>query len=105
MNFTPGGLLGYCSSKCMTSLNVPSSKGVSTGPMMTAFLGAFGQCTTFNMCSMFRGHTRSLRYRQLEKLKLLREDLFAYATSVSQSPLLYELSYVVWWYDSNVTGM
>ena len=38
MNFTPGGLLGYCSSKCMTSLKVPSSKGVSDGPMMTAFL-------------------------------------------------------------------
>lgn len=38
MNFTPGGLFGYCSSKCMTNLKVPSSKGVSTGPMMTAFL-------------------------------------------------------------------
>ena len=38
MNFTAGGLLGYCSSKCMTSLKVPSSKGVSAGPMMTAFL-------------------------------------------------------------------
>lgn len=38
MNFTAGGLLGYCSSKCITSLKVPSSKGVSAGPMMTAFL-------------------------------------------------------------------
>lgn len=38
MNLTPGGLFGYCSSKCITSLNVPSSKGVSEGPMMTAFL-------------------------------------------------------------------
>lgn len=38
MNLTPGGLFGYCSSKCITSLNVPSSKGVSAGPMMTAFL-------------------------------------------------------------------
>jgi hypothetical protein len=38
MNFTPGGLFGYASSKCMTSLNVPSSKGVSAGPIITAFL-------------------------------------------------------------------
>jgi hypothetical protein len=38
MNFTCGGLFGYCSSNCMTSLNVPSSNGVSAGPMMTAFL-------------------------------------------------------------------
>lgn len=38
MNFTPGGLFGYASSKCITSLNVPSSKGVSAGPIMTAFL-------------------------------------------------------------------
>lgn len=38
MNFTPGGFWGYCSSKCITSLNVPSSKGVSDGPMITAFL-------------------------------------------------------------------
>lgn len=38
MNFTPGGLLGYCSSKFITRRNVPSSKGVSAGPMMTAFL-------------------------------------------------------------------
>ena len=38
MNLTAGGLFGYCSSKCMTSLNVPSSKGVSAGPMITAFL-------------------------------------------------------------------
>ena len=38
MNLTPGGLLGYCSSKCMTRRKVPSSKGVSEGPMMTAFL-------------------------------------------------------------------
>lgn len=38
MNLTCGGLLGYCSSNCMTSLKVPSSKGVSAGPMITAFL-------------------------------------------------------------------
>src|SRR5271170_7933287 len=38
MNLTAGGLLGYCSSKCMTSRKVPSSNGVSAGPMMTAFL-------------------------------------------------------------------
>lgn len=39
MNLTAGGLLGYCSSKCITSLKVPSSKGVSAGPIITAFLG------------------------------------------------------------------
>lgn len=38
MNLTPGGLLGYCSSKCITRRKVPSSKGVSAGPMITAFL-------------------------------------------------------------------
>lgn len=38
MNLTPGGLFGYCSSKCITKRNVPSSNGVSVGPMMTAFL-------------------------------------------------------------------
>lgn len=38
MNLTAGGLFGYCSSKVMTSLKVPSSKGVSAGPIMTAFL-------------------------------------------------------------------
>jgi len=38
MNLTPGGLFGYASSKCMTNLNVPSSKGVSAGPIITAFL-------------------------------------------------------------------
>ena len=38
MNLTDGGLFGYCSSKCITSLKVPSSKGVSAGPIMTAFL-------------------------------------------------------------------
>jgi hypothetical protein len=38
MNLTAGGLFGYCSSKCITSRKVPSSKGVSAGPMMTAFL-------------------------------------------------------------------
>lgn len=38
MNLTAGGLLGYCSSKCMTSRKVPSSNGVSAGPIMTAFL-------------------------------------------------------------------
>lgn len=45
MNLTPGGLFGYCSSKCMTNLNVPSSKGVSDGPIMTAFLhNVLGPC-------------------------------------------------------------
>lgn len=38
MNLTAGGLLGYCSSKCITRRNVPSSKGVSAGPIITAFL-------------------------------------------------------------------
>ena len=38
INLTAGGLLGYCSSKCMTSRKVPSSNGVSAGPMITAFL-------------------------------------------------------------------
>lgn len=38
INFTCGGLLGYCSSNCITRRNVPSSKGVSAGPIMTAFL-------------------------------------------------------------------
>lgn len=38
MNLTPGGLLGYASSKCITRRNVPSSKGVSAGPIITAFL-------------------------------------------------------------------
>jgi len=38
MNLTAGGLFGYCSSKCITSLKVPSSKGVSVGPIITAFL-------------------------------------------------------------------
>lgn len=38
MNLTVGGLLGYCSSNCMTRRNVPSSKGVSAGPIITAFL-------------------------------------------------------------------
>jgi len=37
MNLTCGGLFGYCSSNCITRRNVPSSKGVSAGPMMTAF--------------------------------------------------------------------
>lgn len=37
-NFTRGGLLGYCSSKERTNLKVPSSNGVSAGPMITAFL-------------------------------------------------------------------
>lgn len=40
MNLTAGGLFGYCSSKCMTSRKVPSSNGVSAGPIITAFLGA-----------------------------------------------------------------
>jgi len=40
MNLTAGGLFGYCSSKCITSRNVPSSNGVSAGPMITAFLWA-----------------------------------------------------------------
>lgn len=38
MNLTAGGLFGYCSSKVITSRKVPSSKGVSAGPIMTAFL-------------------------------------------------------------------
>ena len=38
MNLTPGGLLGYCSSKCIIRRKVPSSKGVSVGPIITAFL-------------------------------------------------------------------
>jgi hypothetical protein len=38
INFTPGGLFGYASSKCITRRKVPSSKGVSAGPIMTAFL-------------------------------------------------------------------
>ncbi len=38
MNLTEGGLFGYCSSKCITRRKVPSSKGVSAGPMMIAFL-------------------------------------------------------------------
>src|SRR3954469_16805930 len=38
MNLTAGGLFGYCSSKCITSRKVPSSKGVSAGPIITAFL-------------------------------------------------------------------
>ena len=37
-NLTVGGLLGYCSSNCMIRRKVPSSNGVSAGPMMTAFL-------------------------------------------------------------------
>jgi len=36
-NLTVGGLLGYDSSNVSTSLNVPSSNGVSAGPNMTAF--------------------------------------------------------------------
>lgn len=39
MNLTAGGLFGYCSSNCITRRNVPSSKGVSAGPIITAFLG------------------------------------------------------------------
>lgn len=38
MNLTEGGLFGYCSSKCITSRKVPSSKAVSAGPIITAFL-------------------------------------------------------------------
>lgn len=38
MNLTCGGLLGYCSSNCITRRKVPSSKGVSAGPIITAFL-------------------------------------------------------------------
>lgn len=36
-NRTVGGLLGYSSVNSMVSLNVPSSKGVSCGPNITAF--------------------------------------------------------------------
>jgi len=45
MNLTAGGLFGYCSSKCITSRNVPSSNGVSAGPMITAFLWQGEQST------------------------------------------------------------
>jgi hypothetical protein len=38
MNLTAGGLLGYCSSNCITKRKVPSSNGVSAGPIITAFL-------------------------------------------------------------------
>jgi hypothetical protein len=38
INLTAGGLLGYCSSKCITKRKVPSSNGVSAGPIITAFL-------------------------------------------------------------------
>jgi hypothetical protein len=38
MNLTAGGLFGYCSSNVITSRKVPSSKGVSAGPIITAFL-------------------------------------------------------------------
>lgn len=37
MNLTTGGLLGYCSSNCKMSRKVPSSNGVSEGPIITAF--------------------------------------------------------------------
>jgi len=50
MNLTAGGLFGYCSSKCITRRKVPSSKGVSAGPIMTAFqvitLSAMGEADT-----------------------------------------------------------
>jgi len=36
-NLTVGGLFGYDSSNVNSSLNVPSSNGVSAGPNMTAF--------------------------------------------------------------------
>lgn len=36
-NLTAGGLLGYCSSNCNAKRNVPSSNGVSDGPIITAF--------------------------------------------------------------------
>lgn len=59
MNLTPGGLLGYASSKCITSLKVPSSKGVSAGPMMTAFL-LLGQSGVWaEGCRVRGGNTRS----------------------------------------------
>lgn len=57
INFTPGGLLGYCSSKFMTRRNVPSSNGVSAGPMMTAFLIFYQKC-----CSTLPGHVLEYMY-------------------------------------------
>lgn len=40
INLTCGGLFGYCSSNTIVSRNVPSSNGVSPGPIITAFLGS-----------------------------------------------------------------
>lgn len=80
MNLTAGGLFGYCSSKCITRRNVPSSNGVSAGPIMTAFLtsesaldhrkypGASGASPT-----------KSLRCRERVMQKRQQEDLFASA--------------------------
>lgn len=71
MNLTPGGLFGYCSSKCMTSRKVPSSNGVSAGPMMTAFLyrthkrdlsGKFPSCVDLKRAGQrFHCHRSRLR--------------------------------------------
>lgn len=57
MNLTLGGLFGYASSKCITRRKVPSSKGVSAGPMMTAFLQMVRQhAKIFCMLSTFVLH-------------------------------------------------
>jgi hypothetical protein len=52
MNLTPGGLLGYASSKCITSLNVPSSNGVSAGPIITAFLICINKVYAVVVCGV-----------------------------------------------------
>jgi hypothetical protein len=54
MNLTVGGLFGYASSNCMISLKVPSSNGVSAGPMITAFLGEC-QPSTLGMTIEYEG--------------------------------------------------
>lgn len=52
MNLTPGGRFGYCSSKCITSRKVPSSNGVSAGPIMTAFLPFSHQSTGLDLLQL-----------------------------------------------------
>src|SRR3569833_1656252 len=79
MNLTEGGLMGYCSSKSMTSRKVPSSNGVSTGPIMTAFLTQ-GQWPTISVVSdSGRSPTMSCHYRGLERRSHQREDRSACA--------------------------
>jgi hypothetical protein len=62
MNLTLGGLFGYASSKCMTRRNVPSSKGVSAGPMMTAFLRIVSNSTITAL------HPSSVPHLHLQKV-------------------------------------